>query len=87
MAKRATLSGLTHKKPAVEAAAPARRDIDDAAPAKAEAAPTKGLIVRLAPPSWKQLKQLALDQETSIHSLLLEGVNLVFDKYGKPPIA
>ena len=82
MAKRATLSSLTHKKPAaVEESAPA------APVTKAEGEARKGLIVRLNVQAWKQLKQIALDEGVPAHDLLLEGVNAVFERRGKPPIA
>ena len=47
----------------------------------------KALSLRLSPEAWRQLKYLAIDQDTSAHSLLLDGVNEVFKKHGKKPIA
>ncbi len=47
----------------------------------------KALSLRLSPEAWRQLKHLAIDQESSAHSLLLDGVNEVFKKHGKKPIA
>lgn len=85
MGKRATLASLTHKKPAAEPAALAPAAAP--APAKAEGEARKGLIVRLNVEAWKQLKRLALEEEVSAHDLLIEGVNAVFEKRGKPPIA
>lgn len=35
----------------------------------------------------KQLKQLALDRDTTQTELLTEALNDLFTKYGKPPIA
>jgi hypothetical protein len=35
----------------------------------------------------KRLRQLALDQEKTIQALLTESLNLLFQKYKKPPIA
>lgn len=35
----------------------------------------------------KQLKQLALDLDKDQDDLIAEGLNLVFERYGKPPIA
>jgi hypothetical protein len=35
----------------------------------------------------KQLARLALDQDRTQAELLAEGLNLVFEKYGQPPIA
>ena len=35
----------------------------------------------------KQLARLALDQDSTQAELLAEGLNLLFEKYGQPPIA
>ncbi|MBD2336139.1 hypothetical protein H6G64_03920 [Calothrix sp. FACHB-156] len=35
----------------------------------------------------KQLKQLALEQDTTVQGLFAEAVNDLFEKYGKKPIA
>jgi hypothetical protein len=35
----------------------------------------------------RQLRQLALDRDTSIQALLTEALNDLFTKYGRPPIA
>ncbi|MDP4027014.1 hypothetical protein Q8W71_30965 [Methylobacterium sp. NEAU 140] len=35
----------------------------------------------------KELKKLAADRETTVHALMVEGVNLVFQQYGLPQIA
>lgn len=35
----------------------------------------------------KQLAQLALDTDKDQADLIVEGLNLVFERYGKPPIA
>lgn len=35
----------------------------------------------------RQLRQLALDKDTTIQALLSEGLNELFIKYGKSPIA
>jgi hypothetical protein len=35
----------------------------------------------------KQLRQLALDEDTSLQDLLREAINDLFTKRGKPPIA
>jgi hypothetical protein len=35
----------------------------------------------------RQLKQLALDRDTTIQALLSEGLNELFIKYGRNPIA
>lgn len=40
-----------------------------------------------APEAVRQLKILAAEQETTIQALTAEALNLLFAKYGKPPIA
>jgi hypothetical protein len=47
----------------------------------------KGQTLRLEEGAWKQLKHLATDKGVSAHDLLIEAVNDLFRKYGKPPIA
>jgi len=41
----------------------------------------------LAPLAHKQLKQLGLDLDINMETLLVEAINDLFKKYGKPPIA
>jgi hypothetical protein len=47
----------------------------------------KGLTLRLNPAAWRQLRQLAFDDERSAHDLLIEALNDYFTKRDKPPIA
>jgi hypothetical protein len=49
----------------------------------------KGMTLRLNPRAWTQLKLMAIESESRIpaHDLLIEAVNDLFRKYGKPPIA
>ena len=35
----------------------------------------------------KALRQLALDRDVKAHALLIEAINLMFAKYGKPAVA
>ena len=46
-----------------------------------------GQTLRLPGGAHKQLKRLAIDVEKPMHDLLIEAVNDLFTKYGKPPIA
>jgi hypothetical protein len=61
------------------------------APAKAGARPDRQ--GRGALPFWtttaakKQLRLLAAEQDTTQQDLMTEALNLLFKKYGKPPIA
>lgn len=47
----------------------------------------RGQTLRLTIDAWKQLKILAAQEETTAHDLLLEAVNLLFEKRSLPPIA
>jgi hypothetical protein len=49
--------------------------------------PRKGLTLRLNRAAWRQLRQLALDDERSAHDLLIDALNDYFTKREKPPIA
>ncbi|OYV49242.1 MAG: hypothetical protein B7Z77_08500 [Acidocella sp. 20-58-15] len=77
------LDKLKHQKPGADAtpAVAAQSAARDGADKR------KGLIVRLNTPAWAQLKTLAIEHELSAHDLLIEGINLIFQKYEKPPIA
>ena len=44
----------------------------------------KGLTMRLNHAAWRQLRQLALDDERSAHDLLIEALNDYFEKRNKP---
>jgi antitoxin-like ribbon-helix-helix protein len=52
-----------------------------------DTAPRKGLTLRLNPAAWRQLRQLAFDDERPAHELLIEALNDYFEKRGKPPLA
>lgn len=47
----------------------------------------KQAIVYQSPAVMKQLKGLALDLDTTQQKLFAEALNMLFAKYGKPPIA
>jgi len=67
-----------------EAAQPERVQ-DDQLPASQRR--RKGQTIRLDIGAWKQLKIMAVEHETTCHDLLLEALNDLFRKYGKPPVA
>ena len=54
---------------------------------EADSQKRKGQTLRLEEGAWKQLKHLATDLGKPVHDLLIEAVNDLFKKYGKPPIA
>jgi hypothetical protein len=74
-------------------AAALRNDADarKASMAAGSATPAAGtrkqIGIRLDPEVIRQLKQLALDEGTSLQDLICEGINGVFQARGLPPIA
>jgi hypothetical protein len=48
---------------------------------------TRAITAHADPAVSKQIRQLALDEDTSVQALVHEGLNLLFEKYGKPQIA
>lgn len=58
------------------------------APIDPEATPARrGQTLRLAPEAWRELKILAIDQGKPVHALLIEAINDVLRKHGRPAIA
>jgi hypothetical protein len=45
------------------------------------------IAVHQAPEVRRQLKLIALEEDRTVTSLLVEGINLIFTRYGKPEIA
>jgi len=73
--------------PATHAEAPPDRT-EDAAPHRKKAAARTQLVgAHLSPDVGKQLRQIALDEDTDVKSLLIEAINLLFKTRGKPQIA
>jgi predicted HicB family RNase H-like nuclease len=48
---------------------------------------TRTLTLRLQPVVHDQLREMAFKARRSQHALLLDALNLLFEKHGKPPIA
>lgn len=48
---------------------------------------TRTLTLRLPEVVHEQLREMAFSARRSQHSLLLEALNLLFERHGKPPIA
>ena len=48
---------------------------------------TRTLTLRLPPMVHDQLREMAFTSRRSQHALLLEALNLLFERHGKPPIA
>jgi hypothetical protein len=66
----------------VAAVPPAAPVLNGAAPRPPSRAGKRVLSIYLDPLAWKQLRQLALDADTSTQALGEEAVNLLFAKHG-----
>jgi len=87
---RLSLESLKSQKPASEAATAAKSAGAPRTRKKTEEAASEariGLTVRLSPAAHRQLKHLCADENKKAHDFIIEGLNQVFKKHGKPPIA
>ena len=79
-----------------DVAAKPASDIEEAAGAPKKRAAVRGRQDRsdkrqiagfFSPECAKQLRMLAAEQDTTVQELIRDGLNLMFQKHGKPPIA
>jgi hypothetical protein len=67
--------------------------VDAGTPGRATAARQKGREGKVSITQWvdplvrKQVAQIALDQDKDQYELINEALNLLFEKYGRSPIA
>lgn len=47
----------------------------------------KGMTVHFPVDAHRALKEICLEQDTSVTALLFDGINMVLQKYGRKPIA
>jgi hypothetical protein len=73
--------------PATHAEAPPAEPEDPAPRRKRVTAKTQLVGAHLSPDVGKQLRQIALDEDTDVKALLIEATNLLFKTRGKPQIA
>ncbi len=92
MAKRTKLAAALHSasgKPAKTE--PNQAQLQQVEAAKPELPPSrqgkKAIAGHFDPAVSKQLKQLALEQDTTVQALLAEALNDLFEKYGQKAIA
>jgi hypothetical protein len=80
----ATKTATTSPTEIEDGSAPVARDIGEAGQSKRPPSREgkRVLSVYLDPLAWKQLRQLALDTDTSTQALGEEAVNLLFSKHG-----
>jgi hypothetical protein len=77
------------KKPTGLAAAVSKKAVA-AAPEPVQPAASgalRTLTLRLPEVVHEQLREMAFTSRRSQHALLMEGLNLLFERHGKPPIA
>lgn len=86
MAKRAALKLDDLKARKAEARTPQGKVVEATSDAAGDQQ-RKGQTLRLPVAAWRQLKYLSIDSGKPAHDLLVEAVNDLFVKHGKPPIA
>ncbi len=94
MAKRPSLSELTQRKGgAAPVEIPAERLSEETKRAGAQPDGRKGILVRVAPEGWRQLRDLAADltissgDQVSMQSLIVDQINKLLRENGRPPLA
>lgn len=97
MVKKPSLADLAQKKPS-EAIAPAENR-DETVRAGAAKRPgigadgRKGILVRVQPAGWRQLRDLAAElteksgEQTTMQDLLTGAINRLLKEHGRPPVA
>jgi hypothetical protein len=78
---------MTKKPTSLSAAMAKKATADVPSPATAAEAETKTLTLRLPLVVHDQLREMAFSARRSQHSLLMDALNLLFERHGKPPIA
>jgi hypothetical protein len=67
-----------------------RRSVGSARSAKGHQAPierdVRGLLIRINPEGLRALRQLALDEDTSLQALAVEALNDLLKKRGAKPV-
>ena len=92
MAKKTNLAAALHeasRKPAISGQK--QEELQQVETSKPELPPSrkgkKAIAGHFDPAVSKQLKQLALEQDTTVQALMAEALNDLFEKYGKKTIA
>lgn len=80
---------MTKKPTSLDAAMARKKAVAEAPeqPLRTGHGATRTLTVRLPELVHEQLREIAYKERKSQHSLLLEGLNVVLERRGKPPIA
>ena len=87
MAKRPSLRDMTTKKPKDMAVVP-QQPIGAARGSKVGGRGAyKGVLSKVSPETWKQLKHLATELDKPVTDLQVDALNLLFRSHGLPEIA
>ena len=87
MAKRPSLRDMAAKKPK-EVAGVAQQPIGASRGSKVGGrAAYKGVLSKVSPETWKQLKHLATELDKPVTDLQVDALNLLFRAHGLPEIA
>lgn len=86
--KSASLAALTHVDPPTmpPEPQPESRKLQPTKPDTEEGKATKRLLVYMPPAVHRQLRQLAFDENATMSSLFLQGIDLVFKQHALKPI-
>lgn len=96
--KKPTLADMAAKKPAAVSSAPAGEEAattpgERQGRAGAQPDGRKGILVRVAPEGWRELRDLAADltlqsgNQVTMQSLIVGAVNDLLKENGRPPLA
>ena len=72
---------------AATTSAPAAAGDDHAAPQPPSRRGRRAITIYVDPAAHQQLRILGIELEQSTQKLVTEGINAVFERHGKPPIA
>ena len=86
MAKRPSLREMAAKKPKEVAVVPPQ-PIGTARGSKISGGSYKGVLSKVSPETWKQLKHLATELDKPVTDLQVDALNLLFRFHGLPEIA
>jgi len=92
--KRPSLADLAAKKPGpIVPTEPIHHEDGDRARRGAQPDGRKGILVRVAPEGWRALRDVAaeltltLGDQVSMQSLIVDAINEVLKRNGRPPVA
>lgn len=93
--KKPSLADLATRKPAAQAepVEPAQARAESRGRAGAQADGRKGVLIRLQPEGWRQLRDLAAEltlssgEQVTMQGLVSAAINDLLRQHGRPPVA